>query len=228
MRENPYLSAMALLLNLETSTRNCSVSIAKDGEQLVLCESATAEFQHAEKLHQFVQWAFEGCDFELKDLDAVAVGKGPGSYTGLRIGVSAAKGFCFALGIPLIAINSLENMANCGVKDFDLIIPMTDARRKEVYTAVFNSELKFISETEAKILDENSFQEYLEKKILFVGDGAEKAKNILHLPNAVFKADILPSAEFMNNLSFKKYQQNSFEDVAYFEPFYLKDFVAGK
>ena len=219
---------MALLLNLETSTRNCSVSIAKDGEQLVLCESATADLQHAEKLHQFVQWAFEGCDYELQDLDAVVVGKGPGSYTGLRIGVSAAKGFSFALGIPLIALNSLEIMAHSGLEDFDFLIPMTDARRKEVYTAVFDKNLKMISTTEAKILDENSFEELKEKKVIFVGDGAEKAKNILNLPSAEFRPEILPSAKFMTTLGYQKYLQKEFEDVAYFEPFYLKDFVAGK
>ena len=219
---------MALILNLETSTKNCSVSIAKDGELLVLCESAADSYQHGEKLHQYVQWAFEGCDYELKDLDAIAVGKGPGSYTGLRIGVSAAKGFCFALNLPLIAMNSLEILANVGESNFDLIIPMTDARRKEVYTAVFNENLNEITETHAKILDENSFKEISDKKILFVGDGAEKSSEILNLPNATFQPEILPSAKFMCDLAEQKFKQKTFEDVAYFEPFYLKDFVAGK
>ena len=216
---------MALILNLETSTKNCSVSITKNGGQLVLCESATDDYQHAEKLHQFVKWAFEGCDHELEDLNAVSVGKGPGSYTGLRIGVSAAKGFCFGLGIPLIGLNSLEIMAYCSEKDFDLIIPMTDARRKEVYTAVFDQNLNLISETEAKILDKNSFKDFEDKRILFVGDGAEKAQNILKLPHAKYKPEILPSAGFMHSLSESNFQKNMFEDVAYFEPFYLKDFV---
>ncbi|MDO5654842.1 MAG: tRNA (adenosine(37)-N6)-threonylcarbamoyltransferase complex dimerization subunit type 1 TsaB [Flavobacteriaceae bacterium] len=216
---------MALILNLESSTRNCSVSISLNGEELVLCETATPDYQHAEKLHEFVLWAFEACDYQLQDLDAVAVGKGPGSYTGLRIGVAAAKGFCFSLGIPLIALNSLEIMANANLPECDLIIPMTDARRKEVYTAVFDKELNIISATEAKILDEKSFQEFDDKRIVFLGDGAEKAKTILNLSHATFLPEILPSAGDMHALSFKKFQQEKFEDIAYFEPLYLKDFV---
>lgn len=219
---------MALILNIETSTKNCSVSIAKDGLQLVLCESATEDYQHAEKLHQFIAWAFEGCDFVLKDLDAVAVGKGPGSYTGLRIGVAAAKGFCFGLNIPLIALNSLEIMAHANVEGFDYIIPMTDARRKEVYTATFDQNLDIISSTEAKILDSKSFEEFEGKQITFVGDGAEKASEILGFANAEYLPHILPSAKNMNLLSFNKFKLNQVEDVAYFEPLYLKDFVTGK
>lgn len=220
---------MALILNLETSTKNCSVSIAQNGEQLALCELTTDGYQHAERLHQFIQWAIEGCEYTLNDLDAVAVGKGPGSYTGLRIGVSAAKGISFALGIPLLSMNSLDILAHCDKKeDFDLIIPMTDARRKEVYTKTFDANLNEITPTEAKILDENSFQEYADKKVLFVGDGAEKAKEILILPKAEFYMDILPSAKFMGFAMEQRFKEQKFEDVAYFEPFYLKDFVAGK
>lgn len=220
---------MALILNLETSTKNCSVSIAQNGEQLALCELTTDGYQHAERLHQFIQWAIEGCDYTLNDLDAVAVGKGPGSYTGLRIGVSAAKGICFALGIPLLSMNSLDILAHCDKKeDFDLIIPMTDARRKEVYTKTFDANLNEITPTEAKILDDNSFQEYADENILFVGDGAEKAQEILNLPKAKFYTEVLPSAKIMGSAMEQKFQQKQFEDVAYFEPFYLKDFVAGK
>lgn len=219
---------MAFILNLETSTKNCSVSVAKDGELFILCEEATDGYQHAEKLHVFIQWALEAEGLRLEQMDAIAVGKGPGSYTGLRIGVSAAKGLCFALHKPLIAINSLEIMAQTDVTDFDYIIPMTDARRKEVYTAIFDTKLNGISPTEAKILDENSYQEYADKKLVFVGDGAEKASEILALEKATFIPKILPSAKDMCGLAEKKYQAKAFEDVAYFEPFYLKDFVAGK
>lgn len=220
---------MALILNLETSTKNCSVSIAENGKQLVLCELKTDGYQHAERLHQFIQWAFEGCEYSLNDLDAVAVGKGPGSYTGLRIGVSAAKGICFALGIPLIGINSLEIMAQTSTKAaFDLIIPMTDARRKEVYTAVFDTNRNFVSDTEAKILDETSFQNYKDKKVLILGDGAEKAQEILQLPNASYQPEILPSAKDMCAIAEQRFLTQKLEDVAYFEPFYLKDFVAGR
>lgn len=220
---------MALILNLETSTKNCSVSISQHGKLLVLCEEATDGYEHAEKLHQFIAWAFEGCDFELSDIDAVAVGKGPGSYTGLRIGVAAAKGICFALDKPLLSMNSLEIMAHSHKnQDYDFIIPMTDARRKEVYTTIFDKNLNEVSKTEAKILDETSFQEFKDKKVVFIGDGAEKAESILRLDSAEFQSTILPSAEWMCSAMEEKFQQSQFEDVAYFDPFYLKEFMAGK
>src|SRR5690606_14424791 len=153
----------------------------------------------------------------------------PGSYTGLRIGVSAAKGFCFGLDVPMISLNSLEILAQSQIgNDFDLIIPMIDARRMEVYTAVFDNSGKMISDIEAKILDESSFQEFADKKNVFVGDGVEKSKAILNLPNAEFIEGIHPSAKQMIQLAEKKFSQKEFEDVAYFEPFYLKEFIAGK
>ena len=219
---------MALILNLETSTRNCSVSIARDGELVALCEENKESYEHAEKLHLFMKWALEAEDLSFSDLDAVCVGKGPGSYTGLRIGVSAAKGLCFALNIPLISINSLEIIANSYSGEADYIIPMTDARRKEVYTATFNQNKELITPTEAKILDENSFLDLKDEKIIFLGDGAEKASEILDLPNCEFFPQNLPSAKYMIETSYQKFLNKDFEDIAYFEPFYLKDFVAGK
>lgn len=218
---------MALILNLETSTKNCSVSIAKNGKLIALCEESNEKYEHAEKLHLFMQWALEAEGLHFKDLDAVCVGKGPGSYTGLRIGVSAAKGLCFALNIPLLSINSLEIIANAYSGEAEYIIPMTDARRKEVYTAIFNNKKEFICNTEAKILDENSFKELQNKKIAILGDGAKKASEILSLENVEFFTEILPSAKSMVEISYKKFINNFFEDTAYFEPFYLKDFVAG-
>ena len=217
------------LLHLETSTKNCSVAISRNSELLCLCEEFDQNYGHSEKLHQFVNWALEGAEISLKEIDAVCVSKGPGSYTGLRIGVSAAKGFCFGLDIPMISLNSLEILAQSQIgNDFDLIIPMIDARRMEVYTAIFDKNGKQISDIEAKILDENSFQEFTDKKIAFVGDGVEKSKEILNLPNAEFLEGIHPSAKQMIQLAEKKFNQKEFEDVAYFEPFYLKEFVAGK
>lgn len=174
-----------------------------------------------------MQWALEAEGLHFKDLDAVCVGKGPGSYTGLRIGVSAAKGLCFALNIPLLSINSLEIIANAYNGEAEYIIPMTDARRKEVYTAIFNNKKEFICDTEAKILDENSFKELQNKKIAILGDGAKKASEILSLKKVEFFTEILPSAKSMVEISYKKFINNFFEDTAYFEPFYLKDFVAG-
>ncbi|MFA7686631.1 MAG: tRNA (adenosine(37)-N6)-threonylcarbamoyltransferase complex dimerization subunit type 1 TsaB [Moheibacter sp.] len=217
------------LLHLETSTKNCSVAISRNGDLLCLCEEHEEQYGHSEKLHQFVNWALEGAGISLNEINAVCVSKGPGSYTGLRIGVSAAKGFCFALDIPLLSLNSLEILAQSQIDNgFDLIIPMIDARRMEVYTAVFDRNGKQISEIEAKILDETSFQELADKKIVFVGDGVAKSKSILNLPKAEFIENIHPSGKNMIHLAEEKFKKKEFEDVAYFEPFYLKEFIAGK
>lgn len=214
------------ILHLETSSKNCSVAIS-DGEKLLcLCEEVSDNYKQSESLHSFVEWALEGAEISLKDLDAVSLGKGPGSYTGLRIGSASAKGFCYGLKLPLIAINSLDSMVEEFINQgFELIIPLIDARRMEVYTAIFDGKSgKMLSETEAKILDENSFSELGDKKILFIGDGAKKTEEILNLPNAEFKSDIYPSAKGLIKQSVEKFNQKDFEDVAYFEPFYLKDF----
>lgn len=217
------------ILHIETSSRNCSVGIS-DGEKLLcLCEEVSENYKQSESLHTFVKWALEGAEISLKNLDAVSLGMGPGSYTGLRIGASSAKGFCYGLNIPLIAVNSLETMIIPFLnKGYDYIIPMVDARRMEVYCAVFDGiSGSQISHTEAKILEENSFTELEGKKILFVGDGAEKAQEILQI-SAEFNKDIFPSAKYLIQKSFEKYNNNDFEDVAYFEPFYLKDFQGVK
>lgn len=218
-----------ILLHLETSTKNCSVAITQNGKQLCLCEENDEHYGHSEKLHKFVEWALEGAEIQLQDLDAVCVSKGPGSYTGLRIGVSAAKGFCYGLNIPLLSLNSLEILAQSQVgKGFDFIIPMIDARRMEVYTAIFDGNGKQLTDIEAKVLDETSFMEYTDKKVRFVGDGVEKSKEVLKLPLADFNTEVLSSAEWMKDLAETKFQNQDFEDVAYFEPFYLKEFQAGK
>lgn len=217
------------ILHIETSSRNCSVAISDDEELLCLCEEVSENYKQSESLHNFVEWALEGAEMSLKNLDAVSLGMGPGSYTGLRIGASSAKGFCYGLNIPLIAVNSLETMIIPFLnKGYDYIIPMVDARRMEVYCAVFDGiSGSQISHTEAKILEENSFTELEGKKILFVGDGAEKAQEILQI-SAEFNKDIFPSAKYLIQKSFEKYNNNDFEDVAYFEPFYLKDFQGVK
>ena len=168
------------ILHIETSSKNCSVAIS-DGEKILcLCEEISENYKQSESLHTFIEWALEGAEIALKDLDAVSLGKGPGSYTGLRIGAASAKGFCYGLKIPLIATNSLETMIEPFLnKDYDFIIPLIDARRMEVYTAIFEGKTgEMLTETEAKILDETSFQEFVGKKVIFVGDGAKKAKEI--------------------------------------------------
>lgn len=214
------------ILHIETSSKNCSVAISDGEKVLCICEEVSENYKQSESLHTYIEWALEGAKLTLKDIEAVSLGKGPGSYTGLRIGASSAKGFCFGLQIPLIATNSLETMIEPFLnKGYEIIIPLIDARRMEVYSAVFDGNSgEMISETEAKILDENSYQEYGDKKILFVGDGAKKATEILQLENAEFNETVYPSAKYLIKKAVDKYNQKEFEDVAYFEPFYLKDF----
>lgn len=216
---------MALLLNIETATKNCSVGLAKDGETIVLREIATQNFSHAEKLHVFIEELFLEANLKLQDLDAIAVSQGPGSYTGLRIGVSAAKGLCYALSVPLIAVDTLEVIARKIKVENGIIIPMIDARRMEVFSAFFDANFNKIRETQAEIIDETSYGEFSETLHL-IGDGAMKFKAVLTDAKFKYYPEIeFPSAIEMAKLSYHKYQNNQFEDVAYFEPFYLKDFV---
>ena len=218
------------ILHIETSSKNCSVAISDGEELLCVCEEVSENYKQSESLHTFVEWALEGAEITLQDLDAVSLGMGPGSYTGLRIGASSAKGFCYGLKIPLIAVNSMETMVEPFLdQNFDYIIPLLDARRMEVYTAVFDgSSGKMLTKTEAKILDETSFQEFTDKKVIFVGDGALKAKEIVQLPEAEFNADVYPSAKYLIRKAVGKFNNKEFENVAYFEPFYLKEFQGVK
>tara|TARA_R110000787_G_scaffold43892_1_gene107413 strand:- start:8687 stop:9346 length:660 start_codon:yes stop_codon:yes gene_type:complete len=219
---------MAVILCLETSTTNCSVAIAVDGKIIALQEDNSNQYSHAEKLHLFIDEVLAKSGTLKSSLHAIAVSKGPGSYTGLRIGVSAAKGLCFAIDVPLISIPTLEALAHQAEIEDGLIIPMLDARRLEVYSAVFSSENKQIRETKAEVLDENSYDDYLKtNKVCFIGDGVEKFKALCKHENAIFIDDKLPSAKQMGTLAEIKYHKNDFEDVAYFEPYYLKDFIAG-
>ena len=218
-----------IILNIETATTNCSVSLSKDGKTIVIKEDYNNNYSHAERLHVYIDEVLKEANVALKDLSAIAISKGPGSYTGLRIGVSAAKGLCFALDKPLISISTLEALAHQVTCQEGVIVAMLDARRMEVYSAVFDSNHNKIRETEAQILNEQSFNSYLEKgKVYFIGNGVEKTKALLNHPNAVFIEGKLPSANEMSLLANKKFKINAFEDVAYFEPYYLKDFVALK
>lgn len=222
---------MSLILGIETSTKICSVAVS-DGKKLLALEEEGGEYSHSEKLTVFIQNVLGKVGMELKDLDAIAVSKGPGSYTGLRIGVSVAKGLCYALDKPLIAVDTLQAMAknaalNCS--DTDVIYcPMIDARRMEVYTGLYNANNESKTPITAKIIDDHSFSEELnDQKIIFFGDGAAKCAEVLDQhPNAIFSDKGLPSAAFVNQIALEKFQQGIFEDVAYFEPYYLKDFVA--
>ena len=217
------------ILNIETATTNCSVSIAKDGETIVLKEDNDKSYSHAERLHVYIDEALKEAGINSVDLSAIAISKGPGSYTGLRIGVSTAKGLCFALDKPLISVPTLQALAYQVQLENGVIVSMLDARRMEVYSAIYDSNYNEIRTTEAQILDENAFAENLQNgKVYFIGNGVEKTKTLITNPNAIFIEDKLPSANEMSALAFKKYQNNDFEDVAYFEPYYLKDFVALK
>ena len=220
---------MALILNIETATKNCSVSLANEGQTIALKELNDGAYSHAEKLHEFIEVVIKEAGVKLSDLKAVAVSKGPGSYTGLRIGVSAVKGLCFALDIPMISIHTLESLSQAICITDGYIIPLLDARRMEVYSSVFNQNHELIRNVEAEIITETSFNEFLsEKKCYFLGDGAEKCKELIKSENAVFLDNKFPSANEMSALSYMKYKKNDIEDVAYFEPFYLKDFVVTK
>ena len=220
---------MAIILNLETATTNCSVSISKDGKTLSLKEDHDKNYSHAERLHIYIDKVIKEAGIDIHELDAIAISKGPGSYTGLRIGVSAAKGLCFALDKPLISVSTLEALSHQVTCTEGFIVPMLDARRMEVYSRVFDFKYNQIRETEAQILNESSFNTYLEQgNVFFIGNGVEKTKTLISHRNAVFIEVKLPSSKEMSSLAYNKYKINNFEDVAYFEPYYLKDFVALK
>ena len=183
-------------------------------------------YSHAEVLHTFILEVLNEASISIHDIDAIAVSKGPGSYTGLRIGVSAAKGLSFSLNKPLVSIDTLTSLSYSIAINEGLIVPMLDARRMEVYSAIFNHNNEQIREIKAEIIDTTSFVDYLQTNtVYFLGDGAQKCKDIITHKNAVFVDGKFPSAREMAELSFQKYKKNELEDVAYFEPFYLKDFI---
>jgi tRNA threonylcarbamoyladenosine biosynthesis protein TsaB len=216
---------VSYILNIETATKNCSVALAKEGKTILCKEIAEEGYSHAERLHVFIEEIINEAGIDLKDLKAIAVSQGPGSYTGLRIGVSAAKGLCYALDIPLIAVDTLQTLASRANILDGFIVPMIDARRMEVYSAVFSASLEKEREVLAEIITEDSFKD-IDATLYFVGDCNEKCKTVLTKGNFVFLDEFkYPSANEMSTLSFDKYKKNDTVDVAYFEPFYLKDFL---
>jgi tRNA threonylcarbamoyladenosine biosynthesis protein TsaB len=222
---------LALILCIETATDVCSVALAKDGILLAIKESDEPK-SHAGTVTKFIEQVMNESNLKLSQLDAVSISKGPGSYTGLRIGTATAKGLCYALEKPLIAINTLQSMtaylvASQKPEPEVLLVPLIDARRMEVYSAVFNAILNEIIETKAEIISEKSFSELLKNnKAIFFGDGSAKCKSALHSnSNAFFKENFKASARGMLSISEKSFKEKKFENIAYFEPFYLKDFV---
>jgi tRNA threonylcarbamoyladenosine biosynthesis protein TsaB len=221
---------MALILNIETSTKVCSVALSKDGKTIAFKEELGEQYIHSEKLTVFIEELMEVSDYSLNDLDAICVSKGPGSYTGLRIGVSCAKGLCYALKIPLLAIDSLTILGARfiqlnEVKKEAVLYPMIDARRMEVFTQKMNSDLRVESLIEAMIIDESSFSEFKIPVYLF-GDGANKLRDTFNSSTIKIFEKIETSAKGMEQLAEDKFTAKDFEDVAYFEPYYLKEFIA--
>ena len=223
---------MSVILSIETSTKICSVALHLEGS-LLACHDLFLEKSHSSLLTVMVADVLKQCAFSLHDISAIAVSLGPGSYTGLRIGVSTVKGLGYALDKPVIGVNTLEAMA-VGSSRFNtdgaLLCPMIDARRMEVYCLLMNHELDLIERTQARIIDELSFADYLQdEKILFFGNGADKCREVLrHQSNALFLEGINPSAMYVGAVACQKFEKKLFEDIAYFEPFYLKDFKPGK
>ena len=225
---------MALILSIETGTDVCSVGLARDGELLSLRESDEGR-DHAKKVAVFVEELLRETDVAPEELDAVAVGMGPGSYTGLRIGVSFAKGLCYGLQIPLIAVGSLDSLVEvaredneAGILDVEswdgsLLCPMVDARRMEVYTQMFDAKGQSLNEVKAEIIAEDSFAEWRSgRPFVIFGNGAAKCQEVLS--DAIF-VNVTPSARGLAVLAHQRFEAGQTEDIAYFEPFYLKDFI---
>ena len=224
---------MALILNIETTTNICSVCLAKDGSVAAMKETGEGK-AHSSLLAVYIDELLAGEKMSAASLDAVAVSKGPGSYTGLRIGVSTAKGLCYGVNAKLLGIDTLQSMAVRAIREYKnihehknvLLCPMIDARRMEVYTAFYKATAEPYTEVKAEIITKTSFHKQLQKqKVFFFGNGAEKCKKIIEHPNAVFIDGIFPCAGFLAPLSEQKFKSQQFEDIAYFEPFYLKEFI---
>lgn len=225
---------MAILLNIETSTAVCSVSISDD-TKIEFYREAVEEKSHASSLAVLIDEGMKKLNLTYNQLNAVSVSRGPGSYTGLRIGVSTAKGICYGANIPLISVSTLKTLAYGVIVDLQnnsntenmLLCPMIDARRMEVYNAIFNINGVQQSDIKADIINKDSYKELLDKHtIYFFGDGAVKCKEIITHTNAKFIDGIYPSAKNMVTIANQKYHNKELEDTAYFEPFYLKDFIA--
>jgi len=221
---------MAYLLAIETATEICSIALGDNAQCVALVES-DKENSHAEKIMVFVKEALRQANISPSMLDAICISEGPGSYTGLRIGTSSAKGLCYALNIPLIAVSTLHSMAWGAREKYpkqNQYCPMIDARRMEVYSAIYNSDLQIITHPTNVIVDENAYSEFLQKdSVVFSGNAVEKTKSLLlSNANAVF-ADTKTSASYLLELGYEKYKRKDFVDTAYFEPFYLKEFQSG-
>ena len=221
---------MSYILNIESSTTNCSISLALNGKLISIKEKNDESYSHSTKLHSFIDEVLKESNISIKELSAIAVSKGPGSYTGLRIGVAAAKGLCYSLDLPLISVSTLLILAKQIKVDSGLIIPVIDARRDEVYSAIFDSSYNSVREVMPEIITKDSFNELISSnKLYFVGNAQEKCKRLIkNNSNLIFSShETFPSSNDMAGLSFEKFRNSKFEDIAYFEPDYLKKFIPG-
>lgn len=215
---------MPILLQIETSSTNTSVALTKDGKVIGSKEQDSSGYSHEKLLHPFIEEVLQQAKLNMSAIDAVAVGSGPGSFTGLRIGVATAKGLCFSLDVPLIATPTMELLARQVNEPADRIISIVDARRMEVYTATYSADYKELTPTYAKILDEEAYDDMADLKLVFIGSGAKKLQELKAFKNAVFFPNAQPSALQITMPALERFYAKQWEDTAYFEPFYLKDF----
>tara|TARA_B100000287_G_C20588820_1_gene763375 strand:+ start:474 stop:1136 length:663 start_codon:yes stop_codon:yes gene_type:complete len=220
---------MGLILAIETTTKNCSVSLFEKDQLISYKEEFGENYIHSESLLFFIQETLSTANYNLYNLDAIAISKGPGSYTGLRIGAASAKGLCYSLNIPLISISTLKVMAYAmsNREDSFYYCAMIDARRNEVFAAIYDQNINIIRDIQVDVVDKKTYIDFLDKKIIFFGDGAKKCKTLINHKMAVFVEGIYPSSKDMGVLIYNKFIQKDFDDIAYFEPHYLKDFVVG-
>lgn len=216
---------MSLILNIDTATEAASISLSRNGKELLYSQNGEQR-DHAAWLHVAIEKLMLDAGYAMQDLEAIAVSAGPGSYTGLRVGMAAAKGFCYALNIPLITENTLKIMAlSAKPTPAALICPMIDARRMEVFTALYTNELHELIPPMAMILDDHSFKEQLERQtILFTGNGSLKFRELIHSSNAIFGESLLFLSGFLGQLSYLKFLKKEFTDIIYSEPTYTKEF----
>ena len=217
---------MSLILNIETSTTNCSVSISRDEKIIAFEEKNFEKYSHSKILHVYIDKLLKNLDIEINDISAVSISEGPGSYTGLRIGSATAKGICFALKIPLIAIDTMDILAKKIKSTKGYIIPNLDAGRNEIYFSVFDYTYQKIQSTNFKEVNTKSFEKYLDFELVyFIGNANNKLKKFLNSKNAIFSKEELPSSLEMASLSFEKFSRNEFIEIDHFEPNYLKNFI---
>ena len=219
---------MSFILNIESSSTNCSVSLTKNGDLISIKENNDEKYSHSTKLHSFINEVISDSKITINELSAIAVSKGPGSYTGLRIGVAAAKGLCFSLDIPLISVSTLLILSKQIKISSGLILPVLDARRNEVYSAIYDANYKLVKKESPKLIDSKSFENFSnDNQLYFIGSGQQKCRELIQSNNNLIfhNKETLPSSKEMADISYQKFISSDFEDLAYFEPAYLKNFI---